>query len=88
MPPVTRKMSDPQDAWQDVLGKVLLYEEHDNLWSGLTALGIKDITVFLSMELQDFKGHEYFYYTAGEKADDPAIEQVGSFPLLEIKKYI
>jgi hypothetical protein len=44
MPPVTRKMPDPQDDWQHVLGKVLLYEKHDNIRSGLTALGIKDIT--------------------------------------------
>jgi hypothetical protein len=44
MPPVTMKMSDPQDAWQHALGKVLLYEEHDNLRPGLTAMGFKDIT--------------------------------------------
>jgi hypothetical protein len=53
-------------------------------------LGIKDkgITEFLSMELEDFKDHEHCFYTAGEKPDDPAVEQVGSFPLGEIKEYI
>jgi hypothetical protein len=76
MPPVTRRMSDPQDAWQHVLGKVLLYEVHKNIRSGLTSLGIKDITDFLSMELEDFKGFEYFFYTAGGKPDVPAVEHV------------
>jgi hypothetical protein len=88
MLPVTTKMYDPQDAWQHVLGKVLLYEEHANLMSGMTALGIKDITDFLLMELEDCKGHEYFFYTAGDKPNGPAVEHVGSFPLVEIKKYI
>jgi hypothetical protein len=36
----------------------------------------------------DFKGFEYFFYTAGDKTDDPAVDHVGSFPLAEIKKYI
>jgi hypothetical protein len=41
-----------------VVAKVLLYEETGNLRSALMTLGIKDITEFLSMELEDFKGHE------------------------------
>jgi hypothetical protein len=69
------------------LGKVLLYEEHDNIRSGLTALGIKDITNILSMELEDFKCFEFFFYSARDKPDDPAVEHVGSFSLVEIKKY-
>jgi hypothetical protein len=85
MAPVTRKICNPHDTWQHVLGKVLLYEEHDNIRSGLTALGIKDITDFLSMELEDLKGFEYFFYTAGDKPNDSAVEHVGSFPLVEIK---
>jgi hypothetical protein len=52
---VTRKMSDPHDDWQYVLGKVLLYVENDNIRSGLAALGIKNITDFLSMDLEDYK---------------------------------
>jgi hypothetical protein len=40
------------------------------------------------MDLEDFKGHEHFFYTAGEDPDDPAVEQVGGFPLNEIKEYI
>jgi hypothetical protein len=88
MPPVTRKMSDPQDVWEHVVAKVLLHEEPGNLRSGLMALGIKPITDFLLMELEDFKGLEYFFYTTGEKPDDPAVEHVGSFPLVDIKKYI
>jgi hypothetical protein len=80
MLPVTRKMSDPQDALEHVLGKVLLYEEHDKLRSGLMALVIKAITDFLSVELEDIKGLEHFFYTAGEKTDDPAVENMGSFP--------
>jgi hypothetical protein len=35
--------------------------------------------------LKDF---EYFFYTTGDKPDDPAVEHRGSFPLVEIKKYI
>jgi hypothetical protein len=58
MAPVTRRISDTQDACQHILGKVLLYEEYNNIRSGLTSLGIKDITNFLSMELEDFKGFE------------------------------
>jgi hypothetical protein len=88
MAPVTRRMSDYQDTWQHVLDKVQLYEEHDNLRSGLTALGIKDMADCLSMELEDFKGFEFFFCTAGDKLDDPAVEHVGSFPLVEFKKYI
>jgi hypothetical protein len=42
----------------------------------------------LTVELEYFKGLEYFFYTAGDKADDPAVEHVGSFPLVEIKNYI
>jgi hypothetical protein len=29
-----------------------------------------------------------FFYTAGEKPDDPAVEQLGNFPLVDIMKYI
>jgi hypothetical protein len=88
MQAVTRTMSDPHDAWQHVLGKVLLYEENDHIRQGLSALGIKDITDFLSMEQEDFKGFEYFFYTAGEKPDDAAVEHLQNFPLVEIKKFI
>jgi hypothetical protein len=70
------------------LGKVLLYVEHDNIRSGLTALGIKDITNFLLMKLEDLKGFEYVIYTAGDKPDDASVEDVGRFPLVEIKQYI
>jgi hypothetical protein len=80
-------MSDPQDACQHVLGKVLLYEENGNNRSGLIALGITDITNSLSMELEDFKGYEYCFYTEGAKPVDPAVEHMGSFPLVEIKHY-
>jgi hypothetical protein len=69
-------------------GKVLLYKEHDNLRSDLTALGIKDMPDFHSMKPEDLKCLEYFFYTAGENPDDPAVEHVGSFPLVQIKKYI
>jgi hypothetical protein len=44
MPPVTRKMSDPRDAWEHVLAKVLLYGENDHLSYWLRALGINTIT--------------------------------------------
>jgi hypothetical protein len=64
------------------LGNVLRYEEHAHIRSGLTALVIKDI----SMELEDFKGLEYFFYAAEDMPDDPAVQHVGSFPLVEIKK--
>jgi hypothetical protein len=68
MPPVTRKMSDHQDAWEHVVANVLLYEDPGNLRSGLMVLGIKDITGFLLIELENFQGLESFFYTAGEKS--------------------
>jgi hypothetical protein len=71
-----------------MLGKVVLYEENGNIRSGLAALGIKDITDFLSIELEDSKGFEYFFYIARDKPDDPAVQNSVIFPLVEIKKYI
>jgi hypothetical protein len=88
MPPVTRNISDPRYPREHVLAKILLYRENDHLSLGLTAFGIKDITDFISMKLEDFNGLEYSFYSAGERPDDPAVEQVGSFPFVEIKKYI
>jgi hypothetical protein len=56
MPPVTRKMYDPRDAWEYVLAKALLYGENGHLRYGLMALlGIEDTTDFLSIELEEFK---------------------------------
>jgi hypothetical protein len=40
------------------------------------------------LELEDYKGLENFFYTPVDKPDDPAVEHVGSFSLVEIKKYI
>jgi hypothetical protein len=59
-------MSNHPDAWEQVLAKVLLYEANEHLKFGLTALGIKNITYFVLMEVQDFKGLDYIFYLVGE----------------------
>jgi hypothetical protein len=56
MPPLTRKTSDPRDAWEHVLAMALLYGENDHLrYGSMALLGIEDITDFLSIELEEFK---------------------------------
>jgi hypothetical protein len=60
MLPVTKKMSDPRDALGQVLANVLLYGENGHLRNGLMAFGMKDITDFLLIELEEFKSLEYY----------------------------
>jgi hypothetical protein len=51
-------------------------------------LGINSITDFLLIELEEFRALNTVFHTVGEKPEDPAVEKVGSFCLVEMKKYI